>query len=183
MGLQRSIDTVQPSLHRILHTKAKGESISAKRWSAVATVAKTKELKKRYGTEEGEESSHQFLERAVSRERLFLSARGQVDNESPSNKMARFEARCRESPWIEKWWRFRSQHLINSALNPCHPIARTAITHPPEHTHPPPPQIDRAKGVQQKHKTHTCSDSSAASRPPSSCAVLLSVSPVDPAAA
>jgi len=38
-------------------------------------VAKTKELKKRYGAEEGEESSRQFLERAVSRERLFLSAR------------------------------------------------------------------------------------------------------------
>jgi len=36
-------------------------------------VAKTKELKKRYGAEEGEESSRQsVLERAVSRERLFL---------------------------------------------------------------------------------------------------------------
>ena len=46
---------------------------AAKRWSAVATVAKTKELKKRYGAEEGEESSLQsVLERAVSRERLFL---------------------------------------------------------------------------------------------------------------
>ena len=32
------------------------EASSAKRWSAVATVAKTKELKKRYGAEEGEES-------------------------------------------------------------------------------------------------------------------------------
>ena len=40
-------------------------------------MAKTKELKKSpfMGREEGEESSSQFWKRAVSRERLFLSAR------------------------------------------------------------------------------------------------------------
>ena len=44
---------------------------AAKLWSAVATVAKTKELKKRYGAEEGRIITS-VLERAVSRERLFL---------------------------------------------------------------------------------------------------------------
>jgi len=43
----------------------------AKRWSAVATVAKTKELKKRYGAEAGRIITSVY-ERAVSRERLFL---------------------------------------------------------------------------------------------------------------
>jgi len=41
--------------------KLERSSSNAKlRWSAVATVAKTKQLKQHYGAEEGEESSHQF---------------------------------------------------------------------------------------------------------------------------
>ena len=38
-------------------------------------MAKTKELKKRYGAEEGEDSVRQFWKEPISRERLFLSAR------------------------------------------------------------------------------------------------------------
>ena len=38
----------------------------AKRWSAVATVAKIKEVKKRYGAEEGRRIDTSVLERAVA---------------------------------------------------------------------------------------------------------------------
>ena len=53
-------------------------------------MAKTKELKKRYGAEEGEESS--VLERAVSRERLVLSAIRTHDGKASSVEVRRFRS-------------------------------------------------------------------------------------------
>ena len=70
--------------------------MTTKRWSAVATVARTKELKKRYGAEEGEEIITSGLERALSRERLFLSARKPYTLPLPSQSMGREICRGKE---------------------------------------------------------------------------------------
>ena len=60
-GAVRSTDNSGHSQHTtLMFLSLTGLERIAKGWSAVATVAKTKEPKKRYGAEEGDESSRQF---------------------------------------------------------------------------------------------------------------------------
>jgi len=74
VGLRRIANQRAQTFSCVLGTEESGPSSwSTKRRSAVATVVRTKELKKRYGAEEGEESSRQSWKEVVSRERLFLS--------------------------------------------------------------------------------------------------------------
>ena len=67
---------------------------SAKRWSAVATVAKTKEAEEALWGRKGRRIITSVLERAVSRERLFLStlatrARGSLEGAGGSAPLRR----------------------------------------------------------------------------------------------